>query len=178
MTTRAPLDAFESTLATGSPPRHGLLVSRERIVEAESLAICSDGIVSRAELRRLGIERGDVARELAHGRWVQLGRHSVAVHRGPLSERGLWRHALHEVGSHGALEGTSALKAAGLTGYIDRPCVSVLHGWQPVRIPGVLVKELRGGESRTSSTQVFGEPSPRLLRYGLQPGHGRTVLPR
>lgn len=111
MTTRTSVDAIEGNPWFGTPPRHGVLVSRERIAVAVNHAMCSDGVISRAELRRLGIERGDVAREVGHGRWVQLGRHSVAVYRGPLTERGLWRHALHEVGSHGTLEGNKCAES-------------------------------------------------------------------
>jgi len=51
--------------------------------------------------------------------------------------------ALHEVGSHGALDGVSGLRTAGLVRYESPACVSALHGWQPARIPGVRVKGLR-----------------------------------
>ncbi len=104
----------------------------------------TDDVVSRTELLAGGIDRFAVDRELSHGRWTEYGRHAIALHRGPLTERGLWRVALHEVGSGGALDGVTALRAAGLTGFQDSIVVSVRHGWQPVRLKGVIVHELRG----------------------------------
>lgn len=119
-------------------------LARARVRQAEEAALDTDSVLSRAELAGFGIDRWDVGRELAHGRWASLGRHTIAIHRGPLTEQAQWRHALHEVGSHGALDGPSSLAAAGLRGYAAAVHVSVLHGCQPVRIPGVVVKELRG----------------------------------
>ncbi len=126
------------------PPRHGVLASRDHVVAAERLARLRDDVLSRAELCSLELHRSDISREVAHGRWAELGRHTIAVHRGPRSERGLWRRALHEVGAHAALDGISALRAAGMTGFEEGIVVSVPHGWQPRRIPGVTVHELRG----------------------------------
>jgi very-short-patch-repair endonuclease len=113
------------------------------IATAERHASDRDCVVGRSELAELGIGRLDVAREVRRGRWTTLGLHSVAVHRGPLSESGAWRAAINEVGSHAALDGVSALRAAGMTGYTQAICISVPHGWQPRRIPNVTVKELR-----------------------------------
>ncbi|MEP6667049.1 MAG: hypothetical protein ABJA81_11430 [Nocardioidaceae bacterium] len=116
---------------------------RVRVHHAEDIAADKDCVLSRAELADLGIDRWDIQRELARGRWFALGQQSIAIHRGPLTEAASWRQALHEVGSHAALDGPSALTAAGLCGYAAPVHVSVLHGWQPRRISGVVVKELR-----------------------------------
>jgi hypothetical protein len=99
--------------------------------------------LSRLELASHGLDRNDVAREVRRGRWTTIGLHSVATHRGKLSEEGAWRALLHEVGSKAALDGVSALRAAGLSGYTDHICISVPHGWQPRRIPSVRVRETR-----------------------------------
>lgn len=117
--------------------------TRSRVLAAEQHARDRDCVVSRAQLQGLGIGKDDIAREIHRGRWASLGLHTIAVHRGPLPEPGRWRRALHEVGSGGALDGVSSLRAAGLRGYQDAPHVSVPHGWQPRRIPGVVVKEIR-----------------------------------
>lgn len=77
----------------------------ERVRHAEAAAVGRDYLLSRAELAHFGIDRWDIRREVSRGRWAVLGRHSVAVHRGPLTKAALPRHALHEVGSHGALDG-------------------------------------------------------------------------
>lgn len=114
------------------------------VLVAESVALDRDFVLSRSELADLGIDKYDVEREIAHGRWVALGRHTIGMHRGPLTERGLWRHALVEVGSGAALDGASALARAGLQRFDSGVFISVRHGWQPQRIPGVVVKEVRG----------------------------------
>jgi very-short-patch-repair endonuclease len=113
------------------------------VLLAEQRAASTDSVLSRRELAAIGIDSHDIDREVGHGRWTALGRHSVVTHRGPLTERSMWRHALHEVGSHGALDGVSALRAAGMAGFEDVTVVSVRHGWQPVRVPGLVVHELR-----------------------------------
>ena len=91
--------------ATPIEPCHGSRVNRRRVVTAEELALARDGVLSRGELLAIGLDSHGVAREVGHGRWSALGRHTVVVHRGPLTERALWRHALHEVGSRGASMG-------------------------------------------------------------------------
>jgi hypothetical protein len=128
-----PLTQVGGSTALGSPA----------VLRAEDAANEVDCVMARHELAEFGIDRRDVAREVRRGRWSPLGLHSVVIHRGPLDERGAWRAALNEVGSHAALDGVTALRAAGLTGYTDTICISVPHGWQPRRIPHVNVKELR-----------------------------------
>lgn len=127
----------------GDEPGSRSTSSRCRVLAAEQHAQDSDCVVSRAQLQAFGMSKDDIAREVDRGRWASLGLHAIAVHRGPLTEPGLWRRALHEVGSGGALDGVSSLRAAGLRGYQDALHVGVLHGWQPRRIPGVVVKEIR-----------------------------------
>ncbi|MDQ4084689.1 MAG: hypothetical protein M3165_02630 [Actinomycetota bacterium] len=110
----------------------------------EALAGDQHGVVSRAQAAALGADKERIRREVAVGRWTTLGLHTVAVHRGPPPERAWWRTALIEVGSNAALDGTTALRAAGLEGYTDDVHASVLHGWRPRRVRAVRVHELRG----------------------------------
>jgi very-short-patch-repair endonuclease len=116
---------------------------RAVIAAVESLAEQQYGVVSRRQAATMGAHRDRVAREVAAGRWCVRGLHTVAIHRGPLPRQALWWSALFEVGSAAALDGTTALQAAGLEGYDDIPHVSVLHGSQPRRTSGVRVHEVR-----------------------------------
>lgn len=96
---------------------------------ASDLAEAQGGVVSRAQLRRSGIDRFGVRTEIRAGRWRSWGERTVAVATGALTDDGrLWR-AVWETGGVAALDGASALAAAGLTGFeVDRPVVSYPHG--------------------------------------------------
>lgn len=139
----SPLTGTASGTSLVLPSGVTVIGSRERVAAVEQVAHERDCVLSRAEIMSAGGTAWDIERELERGRWSRVGRHTIAIHRGPLTERALQRVALHEVGSHGALDGVSGLRAAGLVGFESPVCVSVLHGWQPTRIPGVCVKELR-----------------------------------
>lgn len=117
---------------------------RHSIVAAEQLAAAQGGVVSRAQLRDLGVDRFDVRRELGRGRWARRGRNTVAVHRGALPRIAIWRTALWEVGAGARLDGTTALAAAGLTGFDDSIHVSIKHGRAARDAPtGVRIHRLR-----------------------------------
>lgn len=102
---------------------------------ASDLAQAQGGVVNRAQLRAAGIDRFAVRAEIRAGRWRSWGEKTLAVATGPLSVDGrLWR-AVWETGGVAALDGASALAAAGLTGFeVDRPVVSYPHG-HTVSIP-------------------------------------------
>ncbi|MGH3316109.1 MAG: hypothetical protein ACRDO0_08180 [Nocardioidaceae bacterium] len=118
---------------------------RRRLVRvAEDLAADQDGVLSREQLRQLGLTKGNVRTQVRAGRWRMHGRQAVAVHTAGLGQRARWRVTVLEVGAEAALDGVSALQAAGLTGY-DEPAVhiSVPKGTHPRRLPGVHVHETR-----------------------------------
>lgn len=71
----------------------------------------------RKDLRAVGITRADVRSEVAAGRWVRLGTHTVQIGTGSLSAEALRWRAVWESGPGAVLDGASALHAAGLTGY-------------------------------------------------------------
>ncbi|GAA1899144.1 hypothetical protein [Lapillicoccus jejuensis] len=102
---------------------------QERRRVASDLAQAQGGVVSRAQLRAAGIDRFEVRTEIRAGRWRSWGARTVAVTTGDLADEGrLWR-AVWETGGSAALDGASALTAAGLTGFeVDRPVVSHPHG--------------------------------------------------
>lgn len=121
-----------------SRDRASLRVGRRRV--AAQLAADHDGVVTRSLLLERGISRQATTREVAAGRWAAHGVHTVAVHTGPLSAvANRWR-AVWEVGAEAALDGVSALQAAGLTGFeSERIHVSVPSPYRPRAVPGVRV---------------------------------------
>ncbi len=129
--------------------------ARQRRVVAEHLVRECAGVVSRDRLAEMGLTHVDVRTELRAGRWRQHGRQMVALHNGDLdTEARRWR-AVWEVGSRGAaIDGVSALQAAGLTGYTeDEVHVSVSHTARVGAPDGVRVhKVIRRlpGELRTA----------------------------
>lgn len=129
---------------------------RSAAVEA---AAHSDGLLSRAELRELGVDRNRVAREVAAGRWRLHGRRSIAVHTGALTPvaRG-WR-AVHESGGDAVVDGVTSLQVAGVRGLDDEVVhVSLHHLCQTRAIDGVVQHKV--------ARRVMGE--------GALPGLPRT----
>ncbi|MBM6404704.1 DUF559 domain-containing protein, partial [Phycicoccus sp. CSK15P-2] len=110
-----------------------------RAVEAEGDAL--GGVLSRQRLAALGVSGGAVARAVADSRWLEVGRHTVAVHRGPLGEDALRRRAVWEVGRRVAvLDGVTSLQAAGLVGFDESAVhVSVTRNARCPRPDGVEV---------------------------------------
>jgi very-short-patch-repair endonuclease len=133
---------------------------RRRLVRvAEETAADHDGVLSRGQLHRLGLTKGHVRTQVRAGRWRTCGRQTVVVHTAGLGQRARWRVAVLEVGAGAALDGVSALQAAGLTGY-DEPVVhvSVPKGTHPRRPVGVHVHETR----LRRSTDVIAAGIPRV----------------
>ncbi len=105
------------------------------------IAARQGGAISRRQLYRAGLTRSEVTAELRSGRWQRLGRQTVGI--GDRSELGLWWRALLEVGADAALDGVTALVAAGLRNFEDVVHVSVSKGTRYRRVPGVVVHETR-----------------------------------
>jgi very-short-patch-repair endonuclease len=92
----------------------------------------------------LGLTRWQVQAQLRAERWRQHGRQTVAVHTGELNSGALWWRAVWEVGGDAALDGVTALIAAGLTGFVsDVLQLSVSRGARYRRVRGVRVYETR-----------------------------------
>jgi len=114
------------------------------VAAAERAAEDHDGVLSRAQLRSIGVTKSHLRTEVRARRWRLLGRHTVAVHTGGLTPRARWRAALHEVGADAALDGVTALQAAGLKNYDeDTIVVSASRGTHPRRVDGVELHETR-----------------------------------
>ncbi len=119
-------------------PTLGVMTLRERRARARDAAEPFDGVLSRVMLSELGFDAHAVAREARAQRWRMQGRRSVAVHTGSLSPCALRARAVWETGCGAALDGASALQAAGMTGF-DQPYVdvSVSHDCRPALSDGV-----------------------------------------
>lgn len=129
---------------TGRVSNTGRTSRRPLTAPVARLASRQDGVVTRGDLHRLGLSRWDLRREVAAGRWRVHGRHSVLTHTGPLDLRARWRIALQEVEGHAALDGVTALHAAGLAQFVDDTIhISVPRGARPRPWPGVHVHETR-----------------------------------
>lgn len=104
-----------------------------------------DGVLSRRQLRDLGLTRWEIEAELRAGRWRAVGRQAVSVHTGPLSAAASHWVAVIEAGPRAFLDGESALVAAGLTGYDVRSIrVTIPRGARPFRrTPGVDIRQSR-----------------------------------
>lgn len=123
-------------------------------VEAEPYG----GVLSRALLRALGVDRDVVAREVRQGRWRLHGNQTVAMHTGPLGARALAWRAIWEVGVRiAAVDGVSSLQVAGLTGYVEPAVhVSIPHGCRVGSFDGVELHHVRRRED-----ELIGAGVPR-----------------
>lgn len=103
-----------------------------------------DGVLSRAELRGHGWDRDAVARQVVADRWACHGSQTVALHTSHLGEEARRWRAVWEVGLRvAALDGVSALQAAGMVGFEDdRVHVSVKHTATVPEVPGVRVHKV------------------------------------
>ncbi|MDT0214137.1 hypothetical protein Q9R29_09580 [Rothia sp. ARF10] len=111
---------------------------------AATLAADHDGVVHRADLRRIGVSRHDVRAEIEAGRWVSRGRHTVRVLSVEASARAdLWT-AVWESGWGAVLDGAAALVAQGMVGF-DLPTIDVAvpKGSSVHRVEGVTTHERR-----------------------------------
>jgi len=109
-----------------------------------ALAEAQENVVSRGQLLAAGVTRSTMRAHLDARRWKAWGRHAVALHSGPLPVRADWWRVVIEAGPRSALDGVSALQAAGLTG-IDAVTVrvSVPRGARTPSIPGATVRQTR-----------------------------------
>lgn len=102
------------------------------------------GVVSRRQLLGLGLTRWQIKAQLRAGRWRAHGRQTISTHTGELSAAAMRWYAVFEAGPRAAIDGVSALEAAGLTGWhAETVRVSIPRGAPAVRRPGLLVRQTR-----------------------------------
>jgi very-short-patch-repair endonuclease len=102
-------------------------------------------VISRRQVRGLGVTRWEVEAELRAGRWRAVGRQAVSLHTGPLSDEARLWVAVFEAGPRAYVDGESALVAAGLKGYEPRSIrITIPRGATPYRrMPGVDIRQSR-----------------------------------
>lgn len=129
------------------------------------------GVVSRATLRSVGIDDVDVRAEVRAERWTVHGLQTVALHTRPLGdEERLWQ-AVWETGlGVAALDGVTALLAAGMTGYCeDRIHLSVVHSHTVKRLTGVRVHKITRRHAR--EIEPHGIPRVRPAVAAIRAAH-------
>lgn len=117
------------------------------------------GVISRRQLRAAGISRWNLRDELNARRWACFHRQAIIIHTGPLTDRAkMWATAI-EAGSRAALDGVSALIAAGLVGFhTDHVRLSVPRGCKILGSPGAVVRQTR----RLKPTDIEPAGVPRV----------------
>lgn len=130
-----------------------------RTQSVRRLAAPQGGVVHRRQLYAAGVTRSEVRAELRAGGWRSWGCQTIAVHNGPLDSVGLLHRAVFETGADAALDGVSALAAAGLEQF-QAPVVhvSVSKGRKHGRPRGVRVHETR----RRRDDDVLSTSPPRV----------------
>ena len=90
---------------------------RKRLAAVEALAKEQESVLSRTQLYRLGLSRGEVRAQVKARRWQLIGRHCAAVHTGPLTAEGRYWVAVLEGGPRALIDGESSLVLGGLEHY-------------------------------------------------------------
>jgi hypothetical protein len=94
------------------------------------------GVVGRAQLFALGVNRDAIRTRARAGRWRLVGSSVVVVHSGPLTDRARQWAAVLAAGPDAALCGLTAAAAGGLSGFPTRVIhVVVANGAHPPRPP-------------------------------------------
>ena len=144
------------------------------------------GVLSRRQLRQLGVHR-DVVRRAVHADTDSIRQSKVALHNRLLTQREHWWRAVWEVGIDvAALNGVSARLCAGLGGYSDEAVhISVLHSHRPGQPSGTTIhKVIRRTPGERRSRPAAGSHPIAAVRAangraptasGVAVGHDRTT---
>lgn len=120
------------------------LVAQSARLTAAQLARAQSGVVSRRQLHAAGVPRWLVRSELRARRWQRSGQQTVVVHNGPVDVATRRWIAVLEAGPRAALDGVSALQAAGLDALSDELVVVVVpQGARRRRVRGARIRETR-----------------------------------
>lgn len=126
------------------------------------VALRQGGLMTRRQLYGIGLTRWMVVAEVRAGRWHRLGAQTLfvldaAIAGDPEASRRWW--AVLEVGGQAAVDGVTALQAAGLKGYEQRRLqVSVRKSGSHAHPAGVRVYETR----RRGADDLVGAGLPRV----------------
>lgn len=123
---------------------HTSLETRHRLHNlAVSIAERHGGVAKRTELTAAGLPPGAIKAQIAAGRWHRLGVHTIGLTAEPTVIGQHWR-AVWESGTGAAIDGVSALRVAGLTGWTEDDIhVSVPGNSRVHRQSGVIIHRPR-----------------------------------
>ncbi len=132
---------------------------QQRAAAVADFAVTQDDVVTLRQLYSIGLSRSEVRAELRARRWSRRGSQAVVVHNGPLLPRSRLWVAVLNAGADAALDGVSALQAAGLENFDSGVIhLSVSKGARYRRARGVRVHETR----RRKSTDLASIGLPRV----------------
>lgn len=151
--------------------------SRLRQAAVRETAARQGGVVSRAQLRSMGLGPNDVRSEVAAGRWYAEGR--VAVRVGAASRLGrLWR-ALFEAGRSARFDGVTALQLAGLINWEARTVDLVVpHNRSYRGVEGARVfveRDLEPAAPTRTADAPRSEPAYALVRAAMNSDSDRQA---
>jgi len=131
-------------------------------------AIAQDGVLSRAQLRQLGITLAAELAQLKACRWQARPPLAVVLHNGPLTPKQLRWVALLNAGPHAALSSLTALAVDGLTGW-ERPTVELIvpRGAGVASSAGIRAHESRRFDPRTDVHPTRLPPRTRPARSAV-----------
>lgn len=141
----------------------------ERQEVAALVAERHDGLATRPLLAAAGITRHEVRREVDAGRWNRLGRHTLGITVRTARGAAAWRWATWEAGPGAALDGVTALLAAGLKGWDEADIhvnVPPDNGTHP--LPGVRMGRSRMPATVTAAGVLRVAPAPATIRAAQQ----------
>lgn len=149
-----------------SQPR---LSRQRRAAIGEFVSFAHHGVAHRADLRREGVGYADIRSEVAAGRWLKAGRHTVVIGTGPLTpDAALW-WAVWESGSGAVLDGAAALVASGLKGFTAKLVdVSLPHANRPrpakVKHAKDKPAQCKPAKAKSATSRVRGLPAVKVQR--------------
>jgi hypothetical protein len=173
----SPTSRREPVYDIATPHRGGVTAAARRAFDVARLAEPQLGVVSRDQLRQVGILPNDIRNNVVAGRWQVLSRRAIALFTGPLtSDRLLW-FAVLDGGPDCVLAGLSCLHQHGLTGFpVERLQTAVPVGGRPARSHLVVRRVSR----RLCSDARHPVRLPPMMRIAvaLLDALENTVLPR
>jgi very-short-patch-repair endonuclease len=130
---------------------------QRRVSKAVALANDQGGVLSRPQLLRLGVTRGQIRANVVAQRWRLVRSQVVAIHTGELTTLGEQWAGVLEAGPRAALDGSSALIASGLRGFDDETLrISVPKSSRRRRGKGLNIHQTR--RYRTADLSTSGVP--------------------
>lgn len=98
------------------------------------------GLITRRQLRQLGVSRAHERTQLRAGRWGALNASVLCTHNGPLNRLQMMWAAVLSCRGLVALCGLTAFERHGVIGLVDEEVhILVAKGARPIPVPGVQI---------------------------------------